>query len=116
MQRIPVDLSRCLVLCTEVPTPKVRDGRQRTDARSGLPLWSVGVCVIQERTSDVVAVTVAGEPSGLMPGRPVLVVGLTAIPWEQSDDGRSRHGVAFRAESITVDGGPARPAGGKAAG
>jgi hypothetical protein len=77
MQRIPVDLAGCLVLCTEVPVPKVRDGRQQSDARSGELLFTVGVCVIQARTSDVVA-----------------------VPWEQSDGGRSRHGIAFRAESV----------------
>jgi hypothetical protein len=108
MQRIPVDLSGCLVLCTEVPVPKVRDGRQRTDAQSGVPLFTVGVCVIQARASDVVAVTVAGEPAGLVPGRPVAVVGLVAMPWEQGD----RHGVAFRADSIAA----VTTGGGKAAG
>jgi hypothetical protein len=112
MQRIPVDLSRCLVLCTEVPVPKVRDGRQQTDQRSGAGMFTVGVCVIQERSSDVVTVAVAGEPTGLVPGRPVQVAGLVAIPWEQSDGGRSRHGIAFRAESVTA----VPVAGGKAAG
>lgn len=115
MQRIPVDLAGCLVLCTEVPVPKVRDGRQQTDQRTGAALFTVGVCVIQQRASDVIPVTVAGEPSGLVPGRPVAVAGLVAIPWEQSDGGRSRHGIAFRAESVTVA--PVQQAaGGKAAG
>jgi len=115
MQRIPVDLAGCLVLCTEVPAPKVRDGRQQSDARSGELLFTVGVCVIQQRTSDVVSVTVPGEPAaGLAPGKPVVVAGLVAVPWEQSDGGRSRHGIAFRAESVK----PATAAGGsgKAAG
>lgn len=110
MQRIPVDLAGCLVLCTEVPVPKVRDGRQQTDQRSGAGLFTVGVCVIQARASDVVAVTVAGEPPGLVVGRPVAVAGLVAIPWEQSEGGRSRHGIAFRAESVTPA--QAAPAGG----
>jgi len=116
MQRIPVDLSRCLVQCTELPAAKVRDGRPMAERDSGAPLFVVGVCVIQERTSDVVKVTVVGEPRGLTPGGPVVVRGLVASPWEREDErtGRKSHGIAFRAESIT----PAVPAGagGKAAG
>ena len=106
MQRIPVDLSGCLTICSELPSPRVRDresGEVRKD-RDGRTQFSVGVCVIQERDSDVVSVTVAGEPAGLVRGGPVLVRGLVAIPWEQRDDrsGQLRHGVAFRAESITA--------------
>jgi len=115
MQRIPVDLSRCLVQCTEVPAAKVRDGRPVVDRDSGLPLFMVGVCVIQQRASDVVRVTVVGEPAGLVPGAAVVVRGLVAQPWEREDErsGRKSHGIAFRAESII----PAAPAaGGKAAG
>ena len=116
MQRIPVDLSGCLVLCTEVPVPKVRDGRQQSDARSGELLFTVGVCVIQARSSDVVAVTVPGEPAaGLAPGKPVVVTGLVAVPWEQSDGGRARHGIAFRADSVKPATGAAGGSG-KAAG
>ena len=104
LQRIPVDLSGCLVICSELPAPRVRDretGEVRKD-RDGRTLFSVGVCVIQERDSDVVSVTVAGEPAGLVRGAPVLVRNLVASPWEQRDDrtGQLRHGVAFRAESI----------------
>ncbi len=104
LQRIPVDLSGCLVICSELPAPRVRDrqtGEVRTD-RDGRTLFSVGVCVIQERDSDVVSVTVAGEPAGLVRGAPVVVRNLVASPWEQRDDrtGQLRHGVAFRAESI----------------
>jgi hypothetical protein len=113
MQRIPVDLSRCLVQCTELPAPRVRDGRPMVDRDSGAPLFTVGVCVIQERTADVVRVTVVGEPAGLVPGGAVTVRGLVASPWEREDErsGRRSHGIAFRAESIT----PALPPGGSAA-
>ena len=112
LQRIPVDLSGCLVICSELPAPRVRDresGEVRKD-RDGRTLFSVGVCVIQERDSDVVSVTVAGEPAGLVRGAPVVVRNLVASPWEQRDDrtGQLRHGVAFRAESIV----PAEGSGG----
>lgn len=117
LQRIPVDLSGCLVICSELPAPRVRDretGEVRKD-RDGRTLFSVGVCVIQERDSDVVSVTVAGEPAGLVRGAPVVVRNLVASPWEQRDDrsGQLRHGVAFRAESIVpADGSaPTGPAG-----
>lgn len=100
-----------MTICSELPTPRVRDresGEVRKD-RDGRTQFSVGVCVIQERDSDVVSVTVAGEPAGLVRGAPVAVRGLVAIPWEQRDDrsGQLRHGVAFRAESIgPAEGGP----------
>lgn len=94
-----------MVICSELPTPRVRDretGEVRKD-RDGRTQFSVGVCVIQERDSDVIAVTVAGEPAGLLRGMLVAVRGLVATPWEQRDErsGQLRHGVAFRAESIT---------------
>lgn len=122
-----MDLAGCMTICSELPTPRVRDresGEVRKD-RDGRTQFSVGVCVIQERDSDVVSVTVAGEPAGLVRGAPVLVRALVAIPWEQRDDrsGQLRHGVAFRAESITAagdgsapsgSGGPAGPPGGGA--
>ena len=120
LQRIPVDLSGCLTICSELPEVRVRDrasGEVRKD-RDGRVLFSVGVCVIQERDSDVVAVTVAGEPAGLVRGAPVVVRGLVATPWEQRDDrsGQLRHGVAFRADSITPAEGAAGPAGPPGAG
>jgi hypothetical protein len=117
LQRIPVDLSGCLTICSELPVPRLRDresGEVRKD-RDGRTLFSVGVCVIQERDSDVVSVTVVGEPAGLERGAPVVVRNLVASPWEQRDDrtGQLRHGVAFRAESIVPAGAPvAGPAGG----
>jgi hypothetical protein len=92
-----------MTLCTEPPKPrKSQGGGARLDTATGQPLFQVGVCVIQERTSDVVAVTVAGEPKGLVPGQAVSVRGLVAIPWEQQDPvtGQWRHGIAFRAEAI----------------
>jgi hypothetical protein len=120
LQRIPVDLSGCLAICSELPTPRVRDresGEVRKD-RDGRTQFSVGVCVIQERDSDVVSVTVAGEPAGLVRGAPVIVRGLVAIPWEQRDDrsGQLRHGVAFRAESIVPADGSGAPAPGGGSG
>jgi hypothetical protein len=102
MQRIPVDVGRCQVLVSEVPRPRMRDGRQRTD-RSGTPEWVVGLCVMQQSRSDVIPVTVVGEPSGLGIGRPVVVVGLIAIPWENE----GRHGIAYRADSISHEQPPA---------
>jgi hypothetical protein len=106
MQRIPVDMAQCRVMVSEEPRPRMRDGRQRTD-RAGVPEWVVGVCVIQQSRSDVIPVTVVGEPSGLEVGRPALVAGLVAIPWE--NDGR--HGIAYRADSIRPYEQPAGPQG-----
>lgn len=104
-----------MTICSELPTPRVRDresGEVRKD-RDGRTQFSVGVCVIQERDSDVVSVTVAGEPAGLVRGAAVVVRGLVAIPWEQRDDrsGQLRHGVAFRAELIAPADGPGGPVG-----
>jgi hypothetical protein len=106
MQRIPVDMAQCRAMVSEVPKPRMRDGQQRTD-RTGAPEWLVGVCMMQQRGSDVIAVIVVGEPTGLGVGRPALVSGLVAMPWER--DGR--HGITYRADSITApDQPPAGPA------
>jgi hypothetical protein len=52
-------------------------------------------------------VKVAGEVPPINQGQAVSVDGLTAADWENSDGGRSRHGVSFRAARIL-------PAGAKA--
>ena len=73
------------------------------DAVTGVPLFEVGLVVIQPaaRVSDTVTVTVAGEPTGLEVGLPAVVRGMVATPWAME----GRHGLAFRAESIS----PAAP-------
>ena len=50
---------------------------------------------------DLINVAVSGDP-GVQLGQIVTPVRLTAFPWEQTRNGVTRSGIAFRADSITA--------------
>ena len=98
------------LLCVMVPVPKVVDaatGEVRTDRRTGLTVYTVGVCAMRGKDSAVIQVSVPGEPVGLRLGAPVEVTDLEASPW--SHEGRS--GLTWRATSVTAAGAGARRTG-----
>lgn len=118
MRAIPVDVSAFGgFMCVNPPEAKAnpRTGEVRTDTASGLPMFVVGVVAIRGRDSSVIQVSVPGEPSGLVVGTALRLVGLEAVPWDV--DGRN--GVSFRAAAVagaadvpsTDQGAGRRPAG-----
>jgi len=56
----------------------------------------VQLIALGEGEAEILAVKVAGLPSGLRQGQPVKVTGLVAQPWSMND----RAGVAFRAARV----------------
>ena len=56
----------------------------------------VQLIALAEGEAEILAVKVAGMPSGIRQGHPVKVHGLVAQPWTMND----RAGVAFRAARI----------------
>lgn len=106
MQSIPVDITR-LGTMTCIVAPEVRLANRETGEvktnREGVPVYTVGVAVRQEgRRASIIEISVTGEPVGVAEGVRVTVSGLVAFSWAMGD----RHGMSFRAESIT----PAPPA------
>ena len=100
-----------------LPEPKLVDmdtGEVRKDRRTGVTVYTVGVCAMRGRDSSVIQVSVVGEPHGLMLGAPVELVELEAAPWDR--DGRS--GVAWRAGAVNPanPGNPSNPSGRRPAG
>lgn len=104
LRNIPIDQQRLSGwLCTSLPEARtdIHTGEARTDLATGQPLYLVGILVkvAGERRAYVLDVQVPGEPTGLVEGRPVVVEGLEAAPWER--DGRA--GVVYRATAIRPD-------------
>lgn len=111
MQSIPVDGTRLgTMTCIVAPEARVANretGEIKTN-RDGTPVFTVGVAVRQEgRRASIIEISVTGEPVGITEGVRVEVAGLTAFSWAMGD----RHGLSFRADTITraLPGVPAAP-------
>lgn len=101
MQSIPVDSAR-LGTMTCIVAPEARLANRETGEvktnRDGVPVFTVGVAVRQEgRRASIIEISVTGEPAGVAEGVRVNVTGLVAFSWAMGD----RHGLSFRADSIT---------------
>jgi hypothetical protein len=101
--KLPVDTSAIAFLCALEPQPLLTfDTKQPRATENGEPLYVVQLIALAEGEAEILAVKVAGLPSGIRQGHPVKVHGLVAQPWTMND----RSGVAFRAARIE----PAMPA------
>jgi len=114
--RLPVSTQGMTLIVGGVePVVDRSTGAIKVDRESGAPLFTVHVMAISagDPKPDQWPVRVAGEPSGFGVGSVVAVKNLVAMTWEMED----RHGLSFRAESISaVSAGPSGRAGeGKAA-
>jgi hypothetical protein len=103
--RVPIDVSKLTLIAGGPGSPVVKDrstGELATDPVTNKTWFSVNVIVFAEGDDQpqVWKVKVAGEPQGLAQGVAVKVTGLVANYWEMNE----RHGLAFRAESITSTG------------
>ncbi|WBB59365.1 hypothetical protein O7599_27880 [Streptomyces sp. WMMC500] len=101
MQSIPVDTARLGVLrCAIAPEAKIvnPETKEVRKDRDGNTIYTVAVTVRQDgRRISVIEITVAGEPKGIEEGQILKVSGLTAFLWQMGE----RHGVSFRADSIS---------------
>jgi hypothetical protein len=95
--KLPVDTSAIAFLCALEPQPVLdfETRRPRAD-ENGEPLYVVQLIALAEGAAEILAVKVAGMPSGIRQGHPVKVHGLVAQPWTMND----RAGVAFRAARV----------------
>ena len=105
--KLMINTSNVTFLCTRQAEQRTdrETGAVRLDKETSLPLWQVQVAALDASGGEVLAVTVAGEPTVTV-GAPVQVDGLVAIPWSQGD----RSGVAYRAAAIRAAKGAAFPA------
>ena len=95
--RLPVDTSAMTLVAMAGPEPVVDfTTRQPRADHDGQPLYTVQVAAMYADQGEVLAVKVAGQPTGIVPGMAVEVAGLVAQPWELGD----RSGVSYRAASI----------------
>jgi hypothetical protein len=96
-----VDVAR-LGTMTCIVAPEVRLANRETGevktTRDGVPVYTVGVAVRQEgRRASIIEISVNGEPAGITEGSRVSVTNLVAFSWAVGD----RHGLSFRADTIT---------------
>jgi hypothetical protein len=70
--------------------------RQPKADLNGQPLYTVQVAAMYDDQGEVLAIKVAGPPTGISPGQAVEVAGLVAQPWALGE----RSGVSYRAASI----------------
>src|SRR5215207_5116780 len=90
--KLPVDTSSIAFLCALEPQPVLDFETRRPGAdENGEPLYVVQLIALAEGAAEILAVKVAGMPSGIRQGHPVKVHGLVAQPWTMND----RAGVAF---------------------
>jgi hypothetical protein len=95
--RLPVDTSGMTLVAMARPEPVVDFATRAPKAdANGQPLYTVQVAAMFEDQGEVLAVKVAGEPTGIIAGLPVQVDRLVAQPWELGE----RSGIAYRAASI----------------
>jgi hypothetical protein len=95
--KLPVDTSAIAFLCALEPQPLLDfESKQPRADSNGEPLYVVQLIALAEGEAEILAVKVAGLPSGIRQGHPVKVHALVAQPWSMND----RSGVAFRAARI----------------
>jgi hypothetical protein len=104
MFRIPVNTSGVTLIAggpAEAVLKNRSTGEIATD-RQGRSTYVVHVTAFVPGDSkpQVWSVKVPGPVKPVVQGQMVQVDGLVASDWESEQDGRSRHGVSFRAESI----------------
>lgn len=103
MRNIPVDTSALSFVCVSAPRPKLVNqdtGEVKVD-RDGRTVYQVGLSAANESGRvELINVAVSGDP-GVQVGQIVTPYRLTAFPWEQTRDGVTRSGIAYRADSIT---------------
>jgi hypothetical protein len=102
--RLMVDTAGVTFTVCKAAEPKMELGnrQQKTDRQTGAPQWVVEVFALDESGGEVIRVTVTGDQPKVVPGQPVIIRDLEAVPW--TNNGRS--GVAYRAASIVSNAQP----------
>ena len=98
-----MDVAALSFVCVSAPRPKLVNqdtGEVKVD-RNGQTVFQVGLSAANESGRvELLNVAISGDP-GVQVGQIVTPYKLTAFPWEQTRDGVTRSGIAYRADSIT---------------
>jgi hypothetical protein len=99
---IPVDVSRLTFVVVTDPRPRLvsqHTGEVKTD-RNGQTVYQVGLSAADSTGRvELVNVSVSGEPQ-VKVGQVVVPAGLVGFVWEQTRNGETRWGIAYRADAI----------------
>jgi len=101
---IPVDTNRLTFVCVTDPRPRLvsqHTGEVKTD-KNGKTVYQVGMSAADSTGRvELVNVSVSGEPQ-VRVGQRVNPAGLVGFVWEQTRNGETRWGIAYRADTITA--------------
>jgi hypothetical protein len=101
---IPVDTSRLTFVCVTPPRPRLVNqdtGEIKTD-KHGRTVYQVGLSAADPTgRAELINVSIPGEPM-IGVGQLAELSGLVGFAWEQSRNGQTRWGIAYRAESLTA--------------
>jgi hypothetical protein len=102
--RGPVDTGAITMIAGGSGGPMVKNrktGEVATD-QQGNTVFAINVSVFipGEDVPQVWRVKLPSQPEGVQQGMPVKVTGLMFSEWTMKDEGRTSHGVSFRAVSV----------------
>ena len=96
--RLPIKTDGLQLIAGRVePVVDFETKQHKADA-NGEPVYAVDLVAFGDEGPQIWPVKVSGEPKGIKEGAAVQVADLVAIPWSMDD----RHGISFRAKTITV--------------
>ena len=98
--KLPIDPAGVVFTCAGVPEA-VMDWDDRTKPETdeaGRPIYRISLLAIADGPGEVIPVTVAGEPQGLVINTQAKVSGLSIEPWTSRRSGRS--GVTYWAKTV----------------
>ncbi|MDA8040442.1 MAG: hypothetical protein M0Z69_15095 [Actinomycetota bacterium] len=102
---LPIDLARVRFMAADDPSPAIdwKTKEQKVSSETGEVLWRIRALVSSEGArSEVISITVPGEPKGLRAFGHFKPIGLRASTFETTDGG---HGFSYRADKIQLEGG-----------
>jgi hypothetical protein len=100
---IPVDTDRLTFVVVAAPRPRVLNqdtGEVKVD-KQGQTVFQVGLSAAEVDSGrvELINVNTSGDP-GVTVGQVVEPAGLVGFVWEQTRNGETRWGIAYRAASI----------------
>lgn len=101
---IPIDVTRLAFVCVTEPRPRLvsqETGEVKKD-RNGQTVYQVGLSAADATNRvELINVSISGEPQ-VHVGQVVTPAGLIGFAWEQTRNGETRWGIAYRADTITT--------------
>ncbi|MET8146894.1 hypothetical protein ACIBSW_14060 [Actinoplanes sp. NPDC049668] len=106
--RLMLDTTNVIFEMADDIMPKLDDkGAQKIDRETALPMWTApmfgrGRAVGRKWSGQLNVTIVSAEKPPAEDGDHVVPLDLEALPWVSEQNGKTRHGVAFKASGLDV--------------